>query len=76
MVLAHHNGCVGYVPTAGAYAEGGYEVVDAVRYYGTMMMEPESERLIVNAAVDLLSGLARHVSCANAAGDCDQGSDG
>ena len=59
MVLAYHNGCIGYVPTATAYAEGGYKVVEAIRYYGTLMMKPESGRLLVSAAVDLLSGL-RH----------------
>ncbi len=58
VVLGYSNGCSGYVPTADAYPDGGYEVTDAYRYYGTLMIAPESERLITNAAVSLLADLA------------------
>jgi neutral ceramidase len=34
LVVGYTNGCPGYLPTAGAYTEGGYEVRDAHRYYG------------------------------------------
>ena len=54
MVLAYHNGCIGYVPTAAAFPEGGYEVNTAILLYGDLMMKPESEALIVREAVELL----------------------
>jgi hypothetical protein len=47
------------VPTAAAFDEGGYEVEDAIRYYGALMMKPESERLIVAEALGLLTALRR-----------------
>jgi len=34
LVVAYANGDVGYIPTAAAYAKGGYEVDSAYRYYG------------------------------------------
>ncbi|PWD51636.1 alkaline ceramidase [Serinibacter arcticus] len=34
LVVGYTDGCPGYVPPAEAYEEGGYEVVDAHRYYG------------------------------------------
>jgi hypothetical protein len=57
MVLAYHNGCIGYVPTAAAFPEGGYEVENAIWLYGTLMMKPESEGLIVRGALELLRSL-------------------
>ena len=57
-VLAYTNGCHGYVPTASAYKEGGYEVDDAIRYYGTLMFAPASESQILTAAADALSEVA------------------
>lgn len=53
VALGYSNGCLGYVPTADAYPLGGYEVADAYRYFGTLMVAPESEALIL-AAVDRL----------------------
>ena len=55
--LAYSNGCIGYVPTAGAFPEGGYEVDHAFRYYGTLMITPACERLIKSATLELLDGL-------------------
>lgn len=49
-VAAYTNGNIGYVPTAAAYAEGGYEVESAICYYGTTMQTPESEELILRQA--------------------------
>ena len=57
MVLAYTNGCIGYVPTADAYPDGGYEVCTAYKYYGTQMIAPESERLIHDEATRLLGTL-------------------
>ncbi|MDH7568758.1 MAG: hypothetical protein QHJ73_04145, partial [Armatimonadota bacterium] len=59
VVLGYSNGCIGYVPTASAYPDGGYEVNRACRFYGTLMIAPESERLIVDAAVEALQQVAR-----------------
>lgn len=57
ITLGYTNGCIGYVPTASAYPEGGYEVNGAYRYYGTLMIQPDCERLIREATLDLLAGL-------------------
>lgn len=53
--LGYANGNIGYVPNAAAFAEGGYEVDFAIRLYGDTMMRPESEKLIVNKALELLA---------------------
>jgi neutral ceramidase len=55
--LGYTNGCIGYVPTASAYPEGGYEVNGAFHYYGTLMIGPECEGMIRETTVDLLNGL-------------------
>jgi hypothetical protein len=52
--LAYTNGCWNYVPTAEEYPRGGYEVDDAHRYYGTLMVAPASEGMIRAATYDLL----------------------
>ena len=57
-VAAYTNGNVGYIPTAAAYPEGGYEVLSAIRYYGTTMPAPESEELILQTARGVLEQLA------------------
>ncbi|HIE29534.1 TPA: hypothetical protein EYP66_19870 [Candidatus Poribacteria bacterium] len=54
IVLGYTNGCIGYVPNEEAYPYGGYEVSTAYRYYGTLMLKPESDRQIRNAAVELM----------------------
>ncbi|MCE5239389.1 hypothetical protein LLH23_12990 [bacterium] len=51
--MAYANDNVGYVPTAAAHAEGGYEVTHAIRFYGDTMLRPESETMIVAAALEL-----------------------
>ncbi len=57
-VLAYSNGCIGYVPTADAYPGGGYEVSSAIDYYGTLMLSPASEQVILEEAGELLASLA------------------
>jgi len=54
IALGYSNGCIGYVPTAAAYPLGGYEVETAYRYYGTLMLQPDCERLIQEATLQLL----------------------
>lgn len=55
--LAYSNGCIGYVPSAQDFPLGGYEVASAYRYYGTLMIAPESEGLIKETTVRLLKSL-------------------
>ena len=57
-VLAYSNGCISYVPTAEAYPHGGYEVSSAIDYYGTLMLSPASEQVILDGAGGLLRSLA------------------
>jgi hypothetical protein len=57
-VASYASDCPSYIPTAAAYAEGGYEVDNAIRYYGTTMPVPESESLIVGTATELLQRVA------------------
>ncbi len=54
VVLGYTNGCIGYVPTEQAFSEGGYEVDNAIRYYGRTMLAPECEGLILARATELL----------------------
>ncbi len=54
VVLGYSNGCWGYIPAAGDYALGGYEVDMAYRYYGTLMVTPDCERLIREEVYRLL----------------------
>jgi hypothetical protein len=56
MVTGYTNGCPGYLPAKDEYKFGGYEVLDAHRYYG--MPAPfaaGSAEQLVQAAVDLVS---------------------
>jgi hypothetical protein len=52
--LSYTNGCWNYLPTAVEYLRGGYEVNDAFKYYGTLMLAPESETLVREATYSLL----------------------
>ncbi len=54
ITLGYSNGCWGYIPTAADYAIGGYEVDVAYRYYGTLMVSSDCERLIREEVYDLL----------------------
>ncbi|HEY3281183.1 MAG TPA: hypothetical protein VGN26_02835 [Armatimonadota bacterium] len=58
-VCGYANGTVGYLPTAEAYAEGGYEVNDAHRYYGYAGAVSEGgDDLLVRTATSLLRACA------------------
>lgn len=54
IVLGYSNGCWGYIPIAADYAIGGYEVDMAYRFYGTLMVTADCERLIREEVYDLL----------------------
>ena len=53
--VGYANGNIGYIPTAEAYKEGGYEVNDAIKYYAVKMIAPESEGIILAAMKSLLT---------------------
>lgn len=55
MPVGYANGNIGYIPTAEAYKEGGYEVDDAIKYYAVKMIGPGSEQIIVDAMKGLLA---------------------
>ncbi len=57
VVLGYANGCTGYVPTAEAVAEGGYEGDDSFRWYGTLRLAPGAGGEMVAAAVRMLETL-------------------
>lgn len=56
--LGYANGLLGYLPTDAAIERGGYEVDDAIRYYGLVGPAPGSEGLVVEGALTLLQALA------------------
>lgn len=58
LVLGYADGCPGYLPTAGEYPHGGYEVEDAHRYYG--MPGPfaaGSAEILIQKAVEVCRAL-------------------
>ncbi len=58
LVAAYANGNVGYIPTAKAFDEGGYEVESAHKfYYGVYRFKPDVERLVIDAAIALAKQL-------------------
>jgi hypothetical protein len=58
-VVGYANGVVGYIPTAKAFEEGGYEVESAHKfYYGVHRFTPEVEKLVTEAALALARELA------------------
>jgi neutral/alkaline ceramidase-like enzyme len=58
VALGYSNGCIGYLPTESAFPLGGYEVETAFKYYGTLMVTPDCERLTVEAAERALHRIA------------------
>jgi len=53
-VAGYANGNVGYVPTASAFPDGGYEVDLAYKLYAEQKLAPEVEKIIVATAARLL----------------------
>ena len=61
MYLGYTNGDIGYIPTAAAYPEGGYEVDVAHFHYSLpAAVAPESAGRVVDASVALLESLHEH----------------
>jgi hypothetical protein len=56
-VVAYTNGYTSYVPTAAAFAEGGYEVDTAFRAALPTMLTPECEGRVLGAAKEAVGGL-------------------
>ncbi len=58
MICGFANGNIGYIPARRAYAQGGYEVADAYKYYGyPAALAPEAGEQIVAAALRLAGRL-------------------
>ncbi|MEW6356093.1 MAG: neutral/alkaline non-lysosomal ceramidase N-terminal domain-containing protein [Planctomycetota bacterium] len=52
-VVANANSCeIGYIPTAAAFPEGGYEIDSAPYYYGLFQLSPDCEEIIVGSALE------------------------
>ncbi len=54
-VVGYADGDMGYLPVPEVYAEGGYEVEDAFKYYAHFMVAPDSFARARDAAVQLLT---------------------
>jgi hypothetical protein len=56
--VSNANGNIGYIPTAAAFDEGGYEVEMAARLFGALRFTPEVEAVVCEAAAGLLAEMA------------------
>ena len=55
VTLAYGNGAPGYIPDRTAYAQGGYEVEEAYRYYGLpAAFAPQAGEALLEAATELV----------------------
>ena len=58
-VVGYANGNVGYIQTAAAFEDGGYEVESAHKfYYGVYCFTPEVEKVVTDGAIALANQLA------------------
>jgi hypothetical protein len=54
VIVGYANDDIGYLPTRPAYAHGGYEILDAYKYYGyPAALAPEAGEEVVAAAIRL-----------------------
>ena len=58
-VLGYTNGNVGYIPTAAAFGEGGYEVERAYQFYGIYNFAPGVEQAVTDAGIALAQEMGR-----------------
>jgi hypothetical protein len=57
-VIGYYDKIIGYLPTASAFEEGGYEVSDAYRWYGyPAPFLPTVEDITLQTVRDLLNKL-------------------
>jgi len=57
-IAAYANtGEIGYIPTAAAFEEGGYEVDVAPFYYGLLRLSPECERILIDEALSAVEAV-------------------
>jgi Neutral/alkaline non-lysosomal ceramidase, N-terminal len=60
LVAGYSNGCVGYIPVASAYPEGGYEVDHSFKGYRLpSAIAPGGAERVIQTATDLLQSLHR-----------------
>lgn len=58
-VCGYTNGVVGYIPTDAAFAEGGYEVDSAYKfYYGTYSLAPGTQQSVIDAGIRAAQSVA------------------
>ncbi len=58
LFLGYSNGCIGYIPPASAFAEGGMEVLESTwNYHLPSQLTPAWAQTVVETALELLAGL-------------------
>jgi hypothetical protein len=72
-VLGYANGNVGYIQTAAAFAEGGYEVDSAYRFYGIYNFAPGVEKVVTGAGCALAREMAEEEQKAKGKGQRSKG---
>jgi hypothetical protein len=59
LFAGYTNGCVGYITTAEAHGEGGYEVEEApLAYRMSGLYDPNNAQTVTKRSLDLLKGLS------------------
>ncbi len=56
-VVGYANGCVGYLPPSEVYAEGGYEVDLAYKFYGNFMLKAGAFEIIQKKTEEMLASI-------------------
>jgi hypothetical protein len=56
--IGNANGDIGYIPTAPAFADGGYEVEMAPRVFGALAFRPDVDAILREALAKLLAEMA------------------
>ena len=54
-VFAYTNGVAGYIPTPEAFPSGGYEVLEAPKWYGVLALNPKAGEIMFENVMELLS---------------------